>query len=49
VNLYQLEREYEIVAEPVFSGDLLLLSTNKGLVVTAVTHAGSRRENAVRK
>ena len=35
VNLYQLEAEFEIVAEPVFSGGLLMLATNKGLVVAA--------------
>ncbi|HXG64680.1 MAG TPA: hypothetical protein VNO70_06205, partial [Blastocatellia bacterium] len=43
VNLYQLDRETEIVAEPVFSGDTLLLPTDKGLVVaTAAQPADSK-------
>jgi outer membrane protein assembly factor BamB len=33
VNVYQLERGYEIVAGPIFSDGLLFISTDKGLVV----------------
>ena len=32
INFYRLEREVEIVASPLFADNLLLLSTNKGLV-----------------
>jgi len=32
VNLFQLEEDYEIVADPLFSGETLLLPTSKGLV-----------------
>lgn len=37
VNAYRLEREMEIVAEPLFANNLLLLSTNKGLLVATPT------------
>jgi outer membrane protein assembly factor BamB len=49
VNLYQLEREYEIVADPVLSGDLLVLATNKGLVVTSIARAQDNPTSAVKK
>ena len=39
VNLYQLDKEFEIVADPVFSGDMLVLATNKGLVVARTTRS----------
>jgi outer membrane protein assembly factor BamB len=37
VNFYRLDKEYEIVAEPVFRDHLLLLATNKGLVAAVST------------
>ncbi len=37
VNLYQLDKGFEIVADPVFSGNTLLLATDKGLVVATTT------------
>jgi outer membrane protein assembly factor BamB len=33
VNLFRLEPEYEIVADPLFAGDNLILPTDRGLVV----------------
>lgn len=38
VNLYQLDKEYEIVAAPIFAGDTLILATSKGLVVATAAH-----------
>jgi outer membrane protein assembly factor BamB len=49
VNLYQLDREFEIVANPIFSGDTLVLSTNKGLVVATASRVGDSRANALKK
>ncbi|HXG91780.1 MAG TPA: PQQ-binding-like beta-propeller repeat protein [Blastocatellia bacterium] len=49
VNLYQLDKEYEIVAEPIFSGNQLVLSTNKGLVVANTTRPTDSRANAIKK
>lgn len=49
VNLYQLERDYEIVADPVLSGDLLVLATNKGLVAASVSRAQAGPASAVKK
>ncbi|HMG34008.1 MAG TPA: PQQ-binding-like beta-propeller repeat protein [Blastocatellia bacterium] len=39
VNIYQLETDFEIVAAPSFSSELLVLATNKGLVVAAPVRA----------
>jgi len=39
VNIYQLDPEFEIVAAPSFSSELLVLATNKGLVVAAPVRA----------
>lgn len=49
VNLYQLERDYEIVADPVLIGDLLVLPTNKGLVAASVARAQANPASAVKK
>lgn len=48
VNYYQLERGTEIIARPVFSGDRLVLATDKGLIVATNQQQGSRT-NAVKK
>jgi len=49
VNLYRLEKDSEIVADPIFSGDTLLLATNNGLVVAKATRSGDSPTNAVKK
>lgn len=49
VNLYQLDREFEIVADPIFSGDTLVLATNKGLVVATATRLAGNPTNALKK
>jgi hypothetical protein len=46
VNFYQLDKEFEIVADPVFSGDTLVLATNKGLVVARTTRAVAKPTTA---
>ena len=45
VNLYQLDKEFEIVADPVFTGDTLVLATNKGLVVAKATRSVANPTN----
>jgi outer membrane protein assembly factor BamB len=45
VNFYRLDKEYEIVAEPVFRDHLLLLATNKGLVAAITTQPTDGRIN----
>ena len=49
VNLYRLEKDSEIVADPVFSGDTLVLATNNGLVVAKTTRPRDLPTNAVKK
>jgi outer membrane protein assembly factor BamB len=49
VNFYRLDKEYEIVAAPVFQDQLLLLATNKGLVAAITTQATDGRTNAGKK
>ena len=49
VNLYQLDREFEIVANPIFSDDMLVLATNKGLVVATATRVADNPTNALKK
>lgn len=49
VNLYQLDKEIEIVADPVFSGDMLVLATNKGLVVARTTRSVSNPTNSAQE
>jgi outer membrane protein assembly factor BamB len=48
VNLYQLDKDYEIVAAPIFAGDTLVLATSKGLVVVTAAHA-DHPANAMKK
>jgi outer membrane protein assembly factor BamB len=48
VNLYQLDKEYEIVAAPIFVGDTLILATSKGLVVATAAHP-EHPANAIKK
>jgi outer membrane protein assembly factor BamB len=49
VNFYRLDKEYEIVSQPVFSDHLLLLATNKGLLAAVTTQPSEPRSNAARK
>jgi outer membrane protein assembly factor BamB len=49
LNLYQLDKDFEIVADPVFTGELLVLPTNKGLVVAKTTKAAEMPANAIKK
>jgi outer membrane protein assembly factor BamB len=49
VNLYQLDREFEIVADPVFAGETLVLATNKGLVVATAGRRADNRASAIKK
>lgn len=49
VNLYRLERDSEIVADPIFSGGTLVLLTSNGLVVAQATRAADTPANAVKK
>jgi outer membrane protein assembly factor BamB len=37
VNFYQLDKDFEIVADPIFTGGTLVLPTSKGLVVATAT------------
>ena len=46
INLYQLDKEFEIVADPVFSGDTLVLATNKGVVVARTTRSVANHTNS---
>jgi outer membrane protein assembly factor BamB len=48
VNLYRLDKEYEIVAAPLFAGDTLILATSKGLVVATASHP-EHPANAIKK
>ena len=49
VNVYRLEKDSEIVADPIFSGGTLVLATNNGLVVAKTTRSGDGPTNAVKK
>ena len=49
VNLYQLDKDFEIVADPIFAGDTLVLATNKGLVVATATKSPDNQTRAVKK
>lgn len=49
VNLFQLEPDFEIVAEPIFSRDLLVVPTNQGLVVVTATKPSEPLTNAIKK
>lgn len=48
VNLYQLDKAYEIVAAPIFAGDTLILATSKGLVVATAARP-EQPANAMKK
>lgn len=49
VNLYRLEKDFEIVADPVLSGDTLVLATNNGLVVAKAARSGQSPTNALKQ
>jgi hypothetical protein len=49
VNLYRLEKDSEIVADPILAGDTLVLPTNNGLVVAKATRSGDGPANALKK
>jgi outer membrane protein assembly factor BamB len=49
VNYYRLEKETEIVAVPVFTDSLLLISTDKGLLAATPSQPSDTRTNAVKK
>ncbi|HJZ68019.1 MAG TPA: PQQ-binding-like beta-propeller repeat protein [Blastocatellia bacterium] len=49
VNLYQLDKDFEIVADPIFVRDTLVLATNKGLVVATATKSSDNQTRAVKK
>jgi outer membrane protein assembly factor BamB len=49
VNLYKLEKDFEIVAAPVYSGDMLVLATSNGLVVAKATGSGDLPASPVKK
>jgi outer membrane protein assembly factor BamB len=49
VNFFRLDRGVEIVADPVFSGDTLAISTDRGLVVAKIAQNGGEQTNARNK
>ena len=49
VNFYRLEKETEIVAAPILADNLLLISTDKGLLAATPAQASDTRTNAVKK
>ncbi|MCI0485628.1 MAG: PQQ-binding-like beta-propeller repeat protein [Blastocatellia bacterium] len=49
VNFYRLDRESEIVAEPVFSDDTLVIATDKGIVVAVTAQQVDDDKSAIRK
>lgn len=49
VNFYRLDKESEIVADPIFSGNTLVLATDKGLVVARSTRAAPDATSALRE
>jgi outer membrane protein assembly factor BamB len=49
VNIYQLDKDFEIVAEPFFSDSTLVLATNKGLVVATAIRNKDPQTSAVKK
>jgi hypothetical protein len=46
VNSYKLDPEYELVSQPVFGDGILLLPTDKGLVVASSTRATNEPASA---
>ena len=49
VNLYQLEKDFEIVADPIFTSGALVVPTSKGLVVATASRAKDAQPSAVKK
>jgi outer membrane protein assembly factor BamB len=49
VNYYKMDSDYELVAQPVFGAGVLLLPTDKGLVVAGASRAINEPANAIRK
>ncbi|MEK6300624.1 MAG: PQQ-binding-like beta-propeller repeat protein [Acidobacteriota bacterium] len=49
VNLFQLDPDFEIVAEPVFSRDTLVIPTNQGLVVATAAKPAEPQTSAIKK
>ncbi len=49
VNFYHLDKEQEIVAQPAFSDNLLLILTDKGLVAAIASQATDTRSNSLKK
>jgi eukaryotic-like serine/threonine-protein kinase len=49
VNIYTLEKDFEIVADPIFTDGSLVLSTSKGLVVATATRVKDAQTRAVKK
>jgi len=46
VNLFKLDKDTEIVADPIFSNDTLILATSNGLVVAKATSPKEQPANA---
>ncbi|MEW6126931.1 MAG: PQQ-binding-like beta-propeller repeat protein [Acidobacteriota bacterium] len=49
VNFYQLDKGNEIVAQPVFTDNLLVIATDKGLIVAQATLPTDTNTNALKK
>lgn len=49
VNVYQLDKDFEIVADPIFTNGSLVLPTSKGLVVAIATRPKDSQTRAVKK
>jgi len=49
VNLFRLEKDYEIAADPLFSGDTLVLVTSNGVVVAKATKVDMRNNEGARR
>ena len=49
VNIYRLEKDTEIVANPIFSNDTLYLATSNGLVVARAMRPKDQPANAIKK
>jgi outer membrane protein assembly factor BamB len=49
VNFYQLDKDFEIVADPIFTGGTLVLPTSKGLVVATASRSKDNQTRAIKK
>lgn len=49
ISYYKLDGESEVVAQPAFEADTLVLPTDKGLIAVAVTKPSNTPTNAVKK